>query len=279
MKHKPDPHDLIGIDELAGLLHERAGPPRPLKRQRHRRPLRMALAIGLPAAAAVAAIAIAVASLRERDREQKTSSSGGVTAAVCSAAVEWHGTTYLGNTLHRSITLGSSLGDGTIPGCIDSPGSSGTLARSVAIVAIAGLPPRQAVAVAGDPTHAYIAPGYFPQLPHTALHDLLYGPRTDVPDERGDDCNTAETTEVRATVRGANFGFLHVTLLDSTDLPSENTIFPDARTVIEGGGAEPHVNPGDIVRAQVLVCRHPNDAHFLKLVATRLAIGDAASGG
>jgi RNA polymerase sigma factor (sigma-70 family) len=55
-------------------------------------------------------------------------------------------------------------------------------------------------------------------------------------------------------------------------------IFVDARTLIEGGGPEPHVAPGDEIRAQVLVCRHRNDPHFLKLVATRLFLGDARHG-
>jgi hypothetical protein len=74
-------------------------------------------------------------------------------------------------------------------------------------------------------------------------------------------------------VKSANFGFLFVTLDESAGLPRETTIFPDARTVIDGGGAVPHVSPGDVVDAQVLACRHPNDAHFLKLVATRLVVG------
>ncbi|MEK6275348.1 MAG: hypothetical protein AABM30_08420 [Actinomycetota bacterium] len=43
--------------------------------------------------------------------------------------------------------------------------------------------------------------------------------------------------------------------------------------MVDGGGEPPHVSPGDIVRAQVLVCRKRDDPHFLKLVATRLTIG------
>jgi hypothetical protein len=279
MKREPDPNDLIDIDELADLLREREGPPRPLRRQRVRRPLRVALALGLFATAAAAVIAIAVAITSERDRAQNTSKSGVTYGAVCVAAVEWQGVTYRGDKLNQPARLGRSLGEGSIPNCSDTNLGNGTPAQTVAIVAIADLPTQQAVAVAGDPTHAYIAPGYFPQLPHTALHDLLYGPRNDLPDERGNDCNNAETTEITATVRSANGGFLSVTGVDSPGLPHQTPIFPDARTVIEGGGAEPHVNAGDTIRAQVFVCRHPNDAHFLKLVATRIAIGETAPGG
>jgi len=39
---------------------------------------------------------------------------------------------------------------------------------------------------------------------------------------------------------------------------------------VVGGGSPPRVEPGEIVRASVLVCRHADDPHFLKLVATRL---------
>jgi Family of unknown function (DUF6281) len=250
----------------------------PTRNFTRRRP-RVAAAIGLLAASAAVAIVIAVGSFGERGREQKSSRSGGVTAASCAAAVEWQGTTYLGNKLNQPATLGRGLGKGTIPSCSDTNQGTGTPAQTAAIVAIADLPPRQAIAIAGDPSHAYIAPGYFPELPHGALHDLLYGPRSDVPDERGNDCDNAMTTEVRAAVRSANGGILFVTALDSPDLPTQITIFTDARTIIEGGGPEPHVTPGDRIRAQVLVCRHPNDLHFLKLVATRLAIGNTALGG
>jgi hypothetical protein len=65
---------------------------------------------------------------------------------------------------------------------------------------------------------------------------------------------------------------LSVTLLEPTKLPHENWIFTDARTVITGGGTKPHVKVGDVLRAQVLVCRHAKDPHFLKLVATHLSL-------
>ena len=270
MKHESDPHGLIELDELAGLLRDREGPAQPLRRRRFGPSRRLSIAVGiLLAVAAAAAIAIF-----DVGGDGKPSSSGGVTAAACAAAVEWQGTTYFGGRANQPLALGDKLGKGTLPPCDDTPGS-GTPPDppgSVTVVSIDGVPSREAIATLGERTIYYIAPGYFPQLPNTALHDMVFGPRAGVPDERRDDCKDAEQAEVRAKVRSAFFGNLYVTLLDSLDLPRENTIFPEARTVIEGGGAEPHVSPGDVIRAQVLVCRQPDDPHFLKLVATRLRL-------
>jgi hypothetical protein len=271
--------------KLADLFRAREGPRRPIREHRRRRPLRVALAIGLPIAA-VAAIALGILGQRGREqklsssprspaaREQKPSGSAGSAAASCIAAVEWQGTTYSGTRLRRPALLGRSLGHGTIPPCGDMPGSSGT-STSVPLVAVADVPSREALAITGDPSTLYMAPGYFPQLPKTRLHDLLYGENSTLPDERGNDCSGAKKREVRTTVRSAGFG-LYVTRLESA-LRRGNPIFVDASTVILDRGPEPHVSPGDVVRAEVLVCRHRNDPHFLKLVATRLSFGDSAA--
>jgi hypothetical protein len=145
----------------------------------------------------------------------------------------------------------------------------------VSVVAIANIPAFVAVAVAGDAGVIYEAPGYFPQLPGTPLHRAVYGVRDDVPNERGDDCGTAQTKDLTARVLGAPFGWLSVQLRNVTDLPRKIGIFPDVHTSVSyRRRGLPHVEPGDIIHATVLVCRHPNDAHFLKLVATRLKIGN-----
>jgi hypothetical protein len=266
MKH--DPHDLIELDELAGLLRDREGPAQPLRRQGLGPSRRLSLALGILLAIAAAG---AIAIFSERGGEGKPSSSA-VTAGSCALAVEWQGTTYIGGRANQPLSLGAKLGKGTIPPCVDMvgpnappPGPPG----SVTVVSIEGVPSRQAIATLGERTVHYIAPGYFPQLPSTGLHDLIFGPDPNIPDERRG-CNDAQQAEVRAKVQSAFWGNLHVQLLDSPDLPRENWIVPEARTVIEGGGTEPHVSLGDVIRAQVLVCRHPNDPHFLKLVATRL---------
>ena len=59
MKHESDPHDLIELDELAGLLRDREGPAQPLRRQRFGPSRRLSIAVGILLAVAVAA-AIAI---------------------------------------------------------------------------------------------------------------------------------------------------------------------------------------------------------------------------
>jgi hypothetical protein len=192
-------------------------------------------------------------------------------AASCVSAVEWQGATYFGTKVNQPARLARDLGTGTRPACDDGGGS--TAASSVRLAAIAGVPPEQALAIARDPSVVYVEPSYFTQVPHTSLHDLIFGAEATMPNERSE-CERGHTTtaDVRAVVRGAGFGTMTVTLLDPTNLPRKNWIFPDARTIIMGGGSTPRVTVGDVVRARVLVCRHANDSHFLKLVATHLEL-------
>jgi hypothetical protein len=264
MKHS----ELIELDELAVMLREREGPPHPLRR--HRRPLRNRPAIAASLAAVLATATVVFLVVRSGDdRPSKVASSNN----SCAVVVEWHGTTYLGTSVQQPMKLGAPLGHGSVPACNDTPGNSdGTGPQPLALAEIVGVPPAQAVASADWQT-LYLAPGYFPQMPGTLLHDLIYGPRSRGPNERSNKCDDAKTTDVRAKVLAANFGFLRVDLQDAPRLPRRTWIFPEARTLFTGGGSPPHVDPGDTVRARVLVCRDPDDPHFLKLVATRLAIG------
>jgi hypothetical protein len=272
--------DLIGLEELAEVLRTREGPQRPQRALRtgsSRRRLMVVAAVLAAAVCAGGAFAILTrdghqAPSRAGGRQGTLPGSSGSTAASCAAAVEWRGTTYVGSKVRGQVKLGSSLGDGTLPPCNDTGGKgSGTPPRSVPLAAVDGVASRDAVAVVGDPSVVYLSPGSFPQVPRTALHDLLYGPDPSVPNERSE-CERGQTStaDVRAIVRAPSIGTLNVTLLEPTKLPRANWIFPDAKTVISGGGAKPHVEPGDVIRAQVLVCRHAADQHFLKLVATRL---------
>jgi hypothetical protein len=118
----------------------------------------------------------------------------------------------------------------------------------VEVAAIEGVPSDQAVAVAGDRSTVYVEPRYFPQVAHTSLHDLIFGPGAKVPNERSD-CERGHTTtaDVRGVILSASFGVLNVTLLDPKELARANWIFPDAQTVITGGGTTPHASAGDVV--------------------------------
>jgi len=263
--------DLIGLDEIGDALREREGPPHPQPRRTRSRVSRVALACVF--AALVVGGAAALVAGRGEGREQHAAGGGGSAAAACAAGIEWHGTFYAGIKPEVPVKLGGSLDDGTEPPCNDTVGGTPSGGGSRAVAAIEGISPEQAIASTGDPTLVYVAPGWLAELPQTPLHDLIYGPSAVEPNERTE-CEPGHTTtaNVHARVRVAGLGALTVTLLEPTSLPHENWIFPDARTVVSGGGSPPRVEPGDVVRAQVLVCRHGDDPHFLKLVAKRLEL-------
>lgn len=276
---KPD-GDLIELDELNDLLRAREGPARPQRYRRRRGGLVLAaIAVSLAAAGLVA-----VAVIRNGgEKAQPTTtandgtSSGGSSAALCAAVVEWEGTTYYGaGGLPNAISLAGPLGEGTVPSCGDTVPGSPSPARSVALARVAGLPPGMAIAVAGENDTLYVAPQFFPQIPGTALHDRIYGPGRDVPNERVgvQGCPTSTRATIDGSVVSSGFGTLRVEASDpDAELPGDNPIFTDAQTTITREDAStPYAQPGDSVQAAVLVCRNPDDPHYLKLVATRVEI-------
>jgi hypothetical protein len=284
---KPDDKP-IELDELTDLLRAREGPARPqCYRRRRRGLLHAAIAVSLAAAALVAVALIRNGSERaqpangsEKTRPATTASggtsSGATRAASCAAVVEWNGTTYYGTgRLPRPISLAGPLGEGTVPSCQDTVPGSPSPARSVALARVAGVPPEMAVSVAREAGTLYVAPQFFPQIPGTALHDLIYGHR-DVPNERVgiEGCPTSTTATIHGTVVSSGLGNLRVDASDpDAELPGDNPIFTDAATKVTCEDAStPYAEPGDSVRASVLVCRNPDDPRYLKLVATRVEL-------
>ena len=205
-------------------------------------------------------------------RDGQAEAQGQVSSASCAASVQWRGISYLGTSTKQPFELGAALGHGTVPPCNDTIPATNEQPTPLALARVVGIPPERAVA-SGDGLSLYVAPGYFPQLPHTELHDLIYGPRPDVPDERPNDCGEGTIAEVHGRVRTAYFGVLFLDFEDAAGLPEDSPIFPQAQTKIVDGGPVPHVDPGDEVQAEVVVCRKAEDPHFLKLVAKHLTIG------
>jgi hypothetical protein len=232
------------------------------------------LAIAVAVILVGTAVAIAVAS--DRAVKQPSVTAPSETQASCEATVEWRGTTYLGTRVGRMPTRIGRLGAGVIPSCNDTIPPHPSDSSSVAVFAVEGISPQAAITVAGDPSTLYIGRGFFPQLPGTALHEAAYGPDGGRPDEAGSTCrSTATSAELTGKVRSVSFGVLWLDVSSGGQgLPRLVTIFPDARTKVESSATPlPHVNLGDVVRADVLVCRKTNSPRFLKLVATRLVIG------
>jgi hypothetical protein len=138
------------------------------------------------------------------------------------------------------------------------------------------LAPETAIALAGDTSVLYVAPQFFPQIPGTRLHDIVYGPDSNEPNERegAEGCPVSTTAEIAGRIVSSSLGGLRVDASNpDAELPGKNPIFTDARTKITRTGATiPFAEAADSVRASVLVCRNAHDPHFLKLVASRVEI-------
>jgi hypothetical protein len=258
-------HELIDFDEIATMLRERAGPARPRRRVRRLRRSQVLVASVLVALLVVGAALL----LTHGDSRSRVRSS---VSASCAAVVQWQGVTYSAISSKQPVALGEELGNGVVPACgdtiVDGKPAGDSQPMELKLSRVVGIPEREAVASA-DGT-LWVSPGYFPQLPGTAIHDAVFGADQNVPDERAGDCT--RTADVRATVRTAGLGVLDVDIVGAEGIPAETPIFTDARTQITGGGSPPRVEPGEAIQAAILVCRKPDDPHFLKLVATRLAI-------
>jgi hypothetical protein len=125
----------------------------------------------------------------------------------CAARVTWNGTVYYGETFASLPPATLLLGTGGRPTCGGINGGEAGASSTVEVRRLIGVDPRIAVAVKGEPEHAYLARGYFVQLPSHPLHRSL-GPRQRSRSElKG--CAATRRVELAGTVRsstGAGIG-------------------------------------------------------------------------
>lgn len=141
---------------------------RPL-RALHPRRLGARRLVLVAAAALVVAAASAALALVTTGRHHATSGGEG----SCALAIRFDGVDYLGTTMKQTLRLGRPLDQATVPPCPDfnDPKAPPAAGGGVNVAAIADVPPSVAVASAGDPHTAYLAVGYFPELPSYPLHE------------------------------------------------------------------------------------------------------------
>jgi Family of unknown function (DUF6281) len=233
-------------DVIASVVRE-AGRRRPFRRLGARR-------LALLAAAALVVVASASAALVLVTR-------GGGHAVIarsgssCALAVRFDGVDYLGSTMKQPLHLGRALGQATLPPCQDSnsPGPPPT-ESAVDVVAIAGVPPSVAIGAAGDPHTAYLAVGYFPELPSYPLHE---GGAFDYTSG----CRVTGTFSLTGTVRQHGSALLVEVDGRSGSLEaapgSTIQLLVDARTRIDGFDRNglPYVAAGDRLRSSGVTCR------------------------
>ena len=190
-------------------------------------------------------------------------------ATTCSAVVVWNRTQYFGSAaVWRPLTR--RLGTGTIPACGDSPG---TPATRVDVYAFRNVPSGVAIGVRDSDRDAFLAPGYFPQLPSHPLH---VGGRDEPNEMRG--CVPTPLMRLRGRVVWNVFHLrLRVTSRAGSVrrryVASRTPIFIDARTRILGSRRNglPYIGIGATVAVEARGCREAG-ARAPRIVARRISV-------
>ena len=240
-------HDRDVIAVVVGEAEHR----RPFRALRPRRLGARRLSLLVAAVVVVASASAALALVTTR-RHHGGSGSG----SSCALAIRFNGVDYLGATMKQRLRLGRALGQATVPPCPDfnNPKAPPAPGGGVDVVAIAGVAPSVAVGAAGDPHTAYVALGYFPELPSYPLHE---GPGRDYTSG----CRVTGTFNLTGTVSQHGSSLLIHVNQRSGSLEAEpgSTIqlLVDARTQVDGFDRNglPYVTAGDNVRSTGVTCQ------------------------
>ena len=85
-------------------------------------------------------------------------------AGRCPSRITWDGTVYYGAELRSRLPATLILGTGGRPTCADVNGGEAGASSTVEVRRLAGVDPRIAVAIGGEPDVAYLARAYFLRL-------------------------------------------------------------------------------------------------------------------
>jgi uncharacterized protein DUF6281 len=192
--------------------------------------------------------------------------------AGCFFAVDWNGTAYYGRS-YALPPLGGELGTASAPACTDVLGGEAGASRLVEVRRIAGIVPTLAIAVKGDAAHAYLAAGYFVELPSHPLHvgsagqpDALAGCATTGPLKlEGVVQRNAPSLVLRVSRRGS---------LARRYVGSRAVLSIDAHTRIErlSRGGLPFIGIGRRLAVDAVGCRD-RGARSTRIVARRIEPG------
>lgn len=172
--------------------------------------------------------------------------AGGFT---CADRITWNGRVYFGQLFAKLPPATLVLGTGGRPTCSDANGGEAGASSTVEVRRMIGVDPRVAVAVKGEPDAAYMAPGYFVQLPSHPLHSAIeWKPRS--PNELTG-CAKTRPRQLRVSVRSTSGSTIGVTL-DGR----ETFLFVDAYTRFRGleRNGLPYVAPGQHIAADAVEC-------------------------
>lgn len=191
----------------------------------------------------------------------------------CAARITWHGAVYYGERFPSRLPATLALGTGGRPTCRDSNGGEAGASTAVEVRRLAGVDPRVAVAVRGEREVAYLAAGYFLELPSHPLHGAIeWSPRS-LNELSG--CARPLAMQVEGTIRYGPSPMLDVSERDRVArryVGSEVLLFVDAHTRVErlSRNGLPYVAQGAAVAVDAVGCLM-RDGKLAKLVPRRIA--------
>jgi hypothetical protein len=191
----------------------------------------------------------------------------------CAARITWDGAVYYGQAFPSRLPATLTLGTGGRPTCRDSNGGEAGASSTVDVRRLAGVDPRVAVAVRGEPDIAYLAVGYFIELASHPLHGAVeWSPRS-LNELIG--CAKSPPMRVEGTIRYGPSPRLEVSERDRVArryVGSEALLFVDAHTRVErlARNGLPYVAQGTRVAVDAVGCLTRDD-NLAKLVPRRIS--------
>ncbi|MFL5920979.1 MAG: hypothetical protein ACJ75Q_11610 [Gaiellaceae bacterium] len=184
---------------------------------------------------------------------------------LCVSRVIWQGTVYYGNKFPSRLPATLILGTGGLPTCGDVNGGEAGASSIVEVRRLAGVDPRVAVAIRGEPDVAYLARGYFVQLPSHPLHQALSRSERSRSELKG--CAETRPLTFKGTVRSSNGATIGV-----SRGRREAFLFVDAYTRVRGleRNGLPYVPLGPRISVRATACLWP-DGRLRKLVPRLIA--------
>ena len=198
--------------------------------------------------------------------------SGG--SGSCADRITWQGAVYYGELFPSHLPATLTLGTGGRPTCRDSNGGEAGASSTVDVRRLAGVDPRVAVAIRGEPDVAYLAAGYFLQLPSHPLHHAVDWPPRSLNELIG--CRLTPPFRIEGAIRYGPSASLDVWKRDETArryVPAGKVLlFVDGKTQVQdlARNGVPYVAPGTEVAVDALGCL-THDGKLAKVVPRRIS--------
>jgi Family of unknown function (DUF6281) len=190
----------------------------------------------------------------------------GASGTSCPVLLEWHGVRYDSANIDEPVRFLARVGTGEVPACGESDTGAGCSSlgsgsgEPIDVHRLQGVDP--AVAVGGEGSHgrrAYLAVGYFSELPSHPLHQTIWGSSRRPNELAGWRCD-ASIALVGDVEQTPGFGLVFEVLFEGGEVERQHgftALFVDVGTVIRGFDLHglPHIEGGDRIRATVRECR------------------------